>query len=124
MNNITKNRQSKEQLHKIIEKAFQGKVTLTDYRELTDGFCNVAYDLVLSDGRQAILKIAPPTGVQMMSCEAELMKTEVFAMRRQSIKFREWPGFMLMMTAESYVPVSTLLWRSLRGRAVMWQNRT
>ena len=81
MNNITKNRQSKEQLHKIIEKVFQGKVTLTDYRELTDGFCNVAYDLVLSDGRQAILKIAPPTGVQMMSCEAELMKTEVFAMR-------------------------------------------
>ncbi len=90
MANITKNRQNKEQLHSIVQKAFGGSEVLIDFKELPDGFCNATYELELSDGRQVILKIAPEEGVQMMSCEVEMMATEVMAM--QLAKEHQIPG--------------------------------
>lgn len=81
MESITKNKQSQETIAKIAEKAFGSEVKLEAYKELSEEFYNVAYDLKLSDGRSAILKIGPAPGIQMMSCETELMQTEVLAMK-------------------------------------------
>lgn len=81
MNNITKNRQDKEQIIKMVERVFGENISLKDYHELSEGFCNVAYWLKLSDDRECILKISPDQAVKLMSCEVEMMQTEVKAMK-------------------------------------------
>lgn len=78
---VTKNRQTEENLIKMVKKAFGEQVNITEYKELTEGCCNVAYKMKLSNGIKTILKIAPNTNVTLMSCEKELMKTEVTAMK-------------------------------------------
>jgi len=80
-NAITKNVQSEESIFRICKRAFGEENIPVAIRELTDGFCNAAYDLRLRDEQSAILKIAPIPGVKMMSCEVDLMATEVEAMR-------------------------------------------
>jgi aminoglycoside phosphotransferase (APT) family kinase protein len=49
--------------------------------ELKEGWFNAAYNVRLADGREVILKIAPPQGAQVMQYEKNLMATEVAAMR-------------------------------------------
>lgn len=80
MGTITKNKQSEEKLREIVKYAFGKEEMLAGYKELPDGFCNAAYELTLQDGKSVILKIAPAEGIQMMSCEVEMMRTEVMAM--------------------------------------------
>lgn len=81
MGSITKNRQSEQTLYKIAQRAFGDAAEGVVFEELEEGFCNVAYNLTLSDGREGILKIAPRRDVKLMACETELMQTEVEAMR-------------------------------------------
>lgn len=81
MESITKNKVNREQIDQMIKKAFGSDRKIRDCRELPEGFCNAAYRLVLEDGRKMILKVAPRKEVRLMSCEKELMKTEVGAMR-------------------------------------------
>ena len=78
---ITKNTLNKENIITICEKAFGRTRIPAEIRELSEGFCNTAYDIGFEDGGGAILKVAPPVGVQLMSCEVDLMATEVGAMR-------------------------------------------
>ena len=78
---ITKNRQSQEVLGKICENAFAEKGIMLASTELTDGFCNAAYDIQLRSGKSVILKAATLASVKMMSYEVDMMKTEVGAMR-------------------------------------------
>ena len=78
---VTKNRLTGEQIQKITEKIFDTGNCLANYEELTDGFCNTAYRLTLSDGKRAVLKVAPKKGITMMSCEKGMMQTEVAAMK-------------------------------------------
>ena len=81
MDSITKNRLSKDILEQIVNHSFDGKEKLLSYAELPEGFCNVAYRLELSKNKQVILKVAPAGTIRMMSCEQELMRTEVSAMK-------------------------------------------
>ena len=76
---ITKNTQTPAQLEAIAEEAFPG-LTLTASRELTEGMCNAAYRLTLSDGRDVILKIAPAGGAGLLRNEIRMMRAEVEAM--------------------------------------------
>ena len=76
---ITKNTQTPAQLEAIAAEAFPG-LTLTSARELTEGLCNAAYRLTLSDGRDVILKIAPAGGMGLLRNEIRMMRAEVAAM--------------------------------------------
>jgi aminoglycoside phosphotransferase (APT) family kinase protein len=62
-----------------------GGLALTDdddaVRELKDGWFNAAYSIRLADGREVILKIAPPKAVEVMQYEQQIMATEVASMR-------------------------------------------
>ena len=49
--------------------------------ELTDGWFNAVYLVRLADGREAVLKIAPPPDVEIMAYERNIMRTEVSAIR-------------------------------------------
>jgi aminoglycoside phosphotransferase (APT) family kinase protein len=68
----------------MVAKAFGG-MTLADgddaVRELKDGWFNAAYSVQLADGREVILKIAPPPGADVMLYEQHIMATEVATMR-------------------------------------------
>ena len=79
MESMTKNRQDKAVLGRMVEKVF-APVEMTGYQELTEGYYNVAYALTLSDGREVILKVAPRPDVRIMSYERNIMRSEVDAM--------------------------------------------
>lgn len=80
MEAVTKNRQSREVLLQMVQKAFGNETGIKTLKELPEGFCNIAYRILLSDGRETILKISPDQKIRLMTCETELMRTEVAAM--------------------------------------------
>lgn len=82
MESATKNKQSDRVILLMVQKAFGNafnpeEVTI---KELTEGFFNVAYEVILPD-QTVILKIAPPTNAKVMSYEHNIMKAEVEALR-------------------------------------------
>lgn len=84
MDSKTKNRKTPEQVARMVERAFPG-LTLaageTAISELKEGWFNAAYNVCLSDGREVILKIAPPPDAEVMTYEKNIMSTEVASMR-------------------------------------------
>ncbi|WP_225850439.1 phosphotransferase family protein [Streptomyces sp. HPF1205] len=50
--------------------------------ELADGWFNTAYRVLLDDGRPAVVKIAPPAGVDVLRYERGIMATEAMVYRR------------------------------------------
>lgn len=83
MESLTKNRQDAVTLERMAERYF-APATILRCRELTEGYFNVAYDICLSDGRDVILKVAPPKQVRIMTYEKNIMHSEVEAMRMAS----------------------------------------
>jgi aminoglycoside phosphotransferase (APT) family kinase protein len=84
MESKTKNRKTREQVARMVERAFDG-ATLADgedaVRELKEGWFNAAYDARLTDGREVILKIAPRPDAEVLAYEQNIMATEVATMR-------------------------------------------
>ncbi|WP_234313925.1 phosphotransferase family protein [Streptomyces sp. NBRC 109706] len=80
---ITKNRQPPATLRAMIERAYgAAQVPGGDdfAEEITHGWFNVAYRIRLRDGQQAVLKIAPPADVTVLTREQDMMRTELAAM--------------------------------------------
>ncbi|WP_406428552.1 aminoglycoside phosphotransferase family protein [Streptomyces sp. NBC_01589] len=84
MESITKNRQSLDTLRAMVARAYgdhqvpQGDDWAT---ELGFGLYNVAYRIRLRDGAQVVVKIAPPSDVEVLTYERGAMATEVAALR-------------------------------------------
>ncbi len=69
----------------MVERAFDGLTLATGedaVSELKEGWFNAAYNVRLSDGREVILKIAPPPHAEVMTYEQNIMSTEVASMRQ------------------------------------------
>ncbi|MDN5571527.1 MAG: aminoglycoside phosphotransferase family protein [Propionibacteriaceae bacterium] len=84
MESITKYRQTPETLRRLIERAYgPGAVPDGDdfAVELGEGWFNVGYIVRLRDGRESVLKIAPPPGVEVMTYEHNAMRSEIDAIR-------------------------------------------
>jgi aminoglycoside phosphotransferase (APT) family kinase protein len=84
MESQTKNKKTPQQIITMVERAFDGIGVATGksaITELKDGWFNVAYCVRLADGRDVILKIAPPQHAEVMTYEQNLMRTEVNMMR-------------------------------------------
>ncbi|WP_127502440.1 phosphotransferase family protein [Actinoplanes solisilvae] len=83
MESITKNRQPPGVLRAMIAEAY-GSSQVPDgegwAHELGHGWFNVAYRVRLRDGYQAVLKIAPPPRVEVMTYERGAMATELAAL--------------------------------------------
>ena len=56
-------------------------MTITAFDECTEGWFNAVYRLGLDDGRSVVLKVAPPPAVRVLRYEADIIRTEVDAMR-------------------------------------------
>ena len=84
MESKTKNKQTRAQIAAMVARAFDGMV-LADGEdailEMKDGWFNVSYRIRLTDGREVVLKIAPPKGAEVMQYEKNIMATEVATMR-------------------------------------------
>ena len=84
MESKTKNKKTREQIESMAARAFGG-ITLAGgadaVYELKEGWFNAAYNVRLADGREVILKIAPPQGSEILTYEKDIMVTEVSSMR-------------------------------------------
>ncbi|GIE88953.1 phosphotransferase family protein [Actinoplanes regularis] len=84
MDSITKNRQTPDVLRAMIARAY-GSEEVPDgddwCDELGHGWFNVAYRIRLRSGREVVLKIAPPPGIEVMTYERDAMATELAALR-------------------------------------------
>ena len=65
----------------MVKRGFGEEKMLVDFKELAEGFCNVAYELILAGNERVILKIGPQQDIRMMRCERGMMRTEVKAMK-------------------------------------------
>jgi aminoglycoside phosphotransferase (APT) family kinase protein len=84
MESKTKNRKTREQVARMVERAFGGTTLAADedaVSELKEGWFNAAYNVRLSDGREVILKIAPLKDAEVLAYEKNIMATEVASMR-------------------------------------------
>ena len=77
---ITKNRQSEETINGMAKMAFPDK-QIAEIKELTEGMCNVTYDITFEDGSESILKIAAKDRRGNTSNEVNLMRAEINAMK-------------------------------------------
>lgn len=85
MQSLTKNKQDKKIIEQMVKKYFPLH-TMNGYRELTEGYFNVAYEILLSNGTNVILKIAPLKETRIMTYEKNIMFVEVEAMKTAKIK--------------------------------------
>jgi aminoglycoside phosphotransferase (APT) family kinase protein len=84
MESTTKNRKTREQVARMVERAFCGTTLAAGedaVSELKEGWFNAAYHVWLSDGREVIVKIAPPKEAEVLAYEQHIMATEVASMR-------------------------------------------
>ncbi len=71
MESLTKNKQSKETISKMVKKYFT-PLKMNSFHELTEGYFNMAYEIHLSNGKHLILKIAPSPKTRVMTYEKTL----------------------------------------------------
>lgn len=83
MESQTKNKKTREQIERMAKRAFDQNLAAGEDAiiELKQGWFNVAYGVRLADGKEVILKIAPPKDAEVMRYERNIMKTEVASMR-------------------------------------------
>lgn len=84
MESRTKNKKSREVIEKMAMRSFNGMglaVSEDAITELKEGWFNVAYNVKLADGRETILKIAPPLNAEILTYEKNIMSTEVNMIR-------------------------------------------
>lgn len=80
MESLTKNKQSKETISKMVKKYFT-PLKMNSFHELTEGYFNMAYEIHLSNGKHLILKIAPSPKTRVMTYEKNIMFSEVEAIK-------------------------------------------
>ena len=83
MDSKTKNRQHSTTLRAMVERAYGRSQVVNDeafVQELTQGWFNVAYKVMLADGRNVVLKIAPSSATDVMTYERRLMRNELATM--------------------------------------------
>lgn len=92
---ISKTPITREVAARIAGDAFGG-AALLDLAECTEGWFNAVHRLMLSDGRQAILKVAPPPDVAVLRYERNIMSAEVEVMQ--------------LVSERTDVPIARVLW--------------
>ena len=77
--------------------------------ELTDGWFNTAYRVLLDDGRPAVVKLAPPAGAEVLRYELGIMATEAMVYRRiAALPDGAVPSPALLHEGEEFLAVSVL----------------
>jgi aminoglycoside phosphotransferase (APT) family kinase protein len=84
MDSNTKNRQASRVLKDMVARAYGDALVPEVHHswctELEGGWFSAAYRITLRDGRDVVLKIAPPAGTEVMTYERDAMRTELRAL--------------------------------------------
>ncbi|MBP2334518.1 aminoglycoside phosphotransferase (APT) family kinase protein [Saccharothrix coeruleofusca] len=122
VDSLTKRRLTTAELDAVTRRALGAP--LAEHVELTDGMFSTAYRLTAADGRQAVLKAAPPPDVPLLTYERDLMRTEVLALRLMAARGLPVPEVLL---AEDGLLVMTALrgepWSAARERLTDDEHR-
>ncbi|MCE7000896.1 aminoglycoside phosphotransferase family protein [Saccharothrix sp. S26] len=111
VDSLTKRRLPAAELDALIRRALG--VPLAAHVELTDGMFNTAYRLTAADGRETVLKVAPPPDVPLLTYEHDIMRTEALAFELMAARGLPVPEVLLhedgllLMTALKGEPWST-----------------
>lgn len=84
MQSRTKNRKSRQEIVRLVGHCLGsagGSTRVSEIEEITDGWFNAIYRVLLHDGRRVVLKVAPRPDVEVMAYERDLMRSEVSCMR-------------------------------------------
>jgi aminoglycoside phosphotransferase (APT) family kinase protein len=77
--------------------------------ELTDGWFNSAYRVLLDDGRPAVVKLAPPAGAAVLRYERGILATEAMVYRRlAALPGGSVPTPELLHAGEEFLALSVL----------------
>ncbi|MFE2756078.1 phosphotransferase family protein [Actinosynnema sp. NPDC059335] len=115
VDSLTKRRLAEAELDALVRRALG--VPLVAHVELTEGMFNTAYRLTAADGRETVLKVAPPPDVPLLTYERDLMRTEALAFELMAARGLPVPEVLLhedgllLMTALRGQP-----WSSARAR--------
>lgn len=82
MESKTKTKLTTDQIIQMTKRAFGDNILPETINELTDGYFNTAYSLILSNGCKTVLKAAPSKEVRVMRYEHNMMAAEVFAINQ------------------------------------------
>ncbi|OLE27023.1 MAG: hypothetical protein AUG49_06605 [Catenulispora sp. 13_1_20CM_3_70_7] len=123
MESLTKRRLEAGTLDALIAGAFGPQVGIKDRRELSDGFFNAAFRLLLTDGRDVVLKASPPPGAALLTYERDIMRAEVEFFRAAAMTGVPLPellhaGFDRGLIDGDYVVLSAVdgvTWDSVRS---------
>ena len=77
MDSLTKVAVTEAELAAMVRRGFGSDARVSELVELTEGYYNAAYRLRLADGQVFVLKVAPPPGMDLLTHEVDLMRTEV-----------------------------------------------
>ncbi|MGC0334388.1 aminoglycoside phosphotransferase (APT) family kinase protein [Streptomyces sp. SAI-170] len=80
MQSLTKRRMSPDELDMLLRTSTGSGCRVES--ELTDGWFNTAYRVLLDDGRPAVVKLAPPADAAVLRYERGIMATEAMVYRR------------------------------------------
>lgn len=107
MQSLTKRRVSPDELDALLRASTGTGCRLEG--ELTDGWFNTAYRVVLDDGGPAVVKLAPPADAAVLRYELGIMATEAMVYRRlASLPGGSVPTPALLHAGEEFLVVSLL----------------
>ena len=84
LQSLTKRQITEDELVALVRRGFGSTAALDEWRELTNGTYNAAYSVTV-DGRPLVLKVAPPPGLDLLTHEVDLMRTEADFYRRAAV---------------------------------------
>jgi aminoglycoside phosphotransferase (APT) family kinase protein len=84
MESVTKPKLDGDDIARLIRIGLGDGVEVVESTEFTDGYFNAAHGVRLADGRDLVLKVAPPAGLKLLRYEVDLMRTEIEFFERAS----------------------------------------
>jgi aminoglycoside phosphotransferase (APT) family kinase protein len=115
MESLTKRKLEPAEIEALVERAFPG-AAVDAAVELTDGWFNAVYAVELADGRETVLKVAPPPGTRVLTYEAELMRTEIEFCERAATAGVPVPELLFHDGSRELIESDYLFLGRLRGR--------
>ncbi len=105
MDSITKIRLDRNAIERLVAEAFDGSVKVKEFYEITEGWYNTIYSILLDNNREVVLKIVPPKKIKVLRYEKDIMKAEVHILRH--------------LKAKTGVPVPTVYYYSESGTGLV-----
>jgi aminoglycoside phosphotransferase (APT) family kinase protein len=123
MESLTKRKVTQDEIQALAERAFRG-VGVHSATELTDGWFNAVYDVVLADGREVVLKIAPPPETRTLAYEHDMMRGELEFFRRAAEVGAAVPALLHADTTRTLIESDWLFMAKLGGETVADLTKT